>query len=219
MPPLQCACRTFLSHARLNLCCACGVRALKPCDHKVYRIRDMEPGARQRRISKRLQAVSSSKRSVAYASCAMRSQTPDPYYHNLSKRRWGKSVMDWRRSFRGQLHGEPGRLDNSTCAPAFEAEPTSLHDSVRSLCGFWVDDKVFTYLLAPGRRNRIDVRTRRPSGRGSLSLNLVRMVETSARESFVWGRCRYNLDHGGPDEVTRQGRAAADVYYWSRSGA
>ena len=65
----------------------------------------MECGVWQRRTFKRLQAVSAIKASPEYdyPGNAMRPQTPDPYDRGVSKRRWEKGVMHWRRALRGAL--------------------------------------------------------------------------------------------------------------------
>lgn len=179
----------------------------------------MECGAWQRRTFKRLLAVTAIKASPEYdypGNAELRPQTPDPYDRGVSKRRWEKSVMHWRHALRGQLSPIDwlGWPDDST--PPEAAEPASPREALRSLCGTWVDQKGSTYELIAGRRNRIHVRTRRPSGHERYTRNLVRVAGTSARERVIWGRCRYELDRGGPDALTWKGNAADDVYHWKR---
>ena len=113
----------------------------------------------RRRLAKRLAGVCAVKASPDYAACCVRPTTPDPSDRTVSKRRWERSMQEFRRALRDQAPQSPidwlGGPEEAPAAASF-------------LCGSWQDQRGSVYKLLPGREGTSHVETTRPSGQDAL---------------------------------------------------
>jgi len=161
----------------------------------------------RRRLIKRLAAVRFMKASPEYATCNARPSTPDPMDRTISKRRWERSIQEFRRALRDQGPQNPidwlGRQEELPNAAIF-------------LRGSWQDHRGSVYKLTHGRDGALHVETTRPSGLTRFTRNLVRVAMVRGQEKTIWGHCRYELERCGPSTVLWRGLSDNDTFVWRR---
>ncbi len=176
----------------------------------------------RRRLAKRLSGVRFVKATPEYAACCSRPPTPDPYDRTVSKRRWERSLKDFRRAIRDQAPQSPLEWLGGLEAPAAVASPRDcesaeeLPAAVSFLCGCWKDQRGSVYKLAPGRAGAFHVETTRPNGQRRYTRDLVRVAMVRGSEKAIWGRCRYELEHCGSNALLWRGRSECDAFLWCR---
>ena len=162
----------------------------------------------RRRLTKRLAGVRSVKTSLEYAASSVRPPTPDPSDRTVSKRRWQRSVQEFRRALRDLVPQQPVELLET---------PDALAPPVHSfLEGSWEDQRGSIYKLVPGRADSFHVETTRPCGQTRFTRDLVRVTMVRGCEKTIWGHCRYELERRGPNELFWRGPAANDIFSWRR---
>ena len=162
----------------------------------------------QRRLSHRLAGVRSVKTSSDYAACCARPPTPDPYDRTVTKRRWERSIQEFRQALRGEVLRQsaasaPERTERSSAAVSF-------------LCGCWQDQRGSIYKITPGCDNAFHVETMRPKGHCHYTQDLVCIATIDGRETTTWGSCRYELERRGSSGLLWHGASKHDVFLWQR---
>ena len=177
----------------------------------------------RRRLGKRQAGVRFVKASPDYAACCLRPPTPDPFDRTVTKRRWERSMQDFRRAIRDQApQNAPEWLEaqGSEITPAIspidvestDESPTDL----AFLCGCWEDQRGSVYTLSPGRAGAFHVETTRPNGQQRYTRDLVRSALVRGRQATIWGRCRYELECRGSNTLLWRGLSEHDVFLWHR---
>ena len=161
-----------------------------------------------RRLDKRLARARALADLPEYEAHNVWLDTPSQFNREVSKRDCQRSTHLAHGSFHDQARQSP--ID-WLGGPSPQELPVQIF-----LIGNWQDQRGSIYKLCPGNGGFLHVETTRPCGQTRYTRDLVRVTMVRGHEKTIWGRCRYDLERHGPNELLWRGKSVNDVFLWRR---
>ena len=162
----------------------------------------------RRRVSKRIGDIHAAKATREYQTIHARPLTPDPSDRSISDRCWKQRLRGFRQALRDTTPQNLPALPDE-CLSAATFAPSSL-------IGRWGDHQGSIYQVMSGRKGWLHVTKTWISGESRFTQNLIRTIRAQGRDFAVWGKCRYELQRAGPEEIRWRGPSQNDVFVWRR---